>query len=137
MQIHHDIIGATRNDKRSTPKQMFHGKQWKKEGDWLLNNTVAYAEFPPLVPPIMAAAYTGERKKAGGFMVAADNNTDIVHPMLRPDLDGDDMKMYTRIANTLGYDPTLNDDESYMQFMNYNQICHLELLPYPPTSRRR
>eukprot|EP00978_Attheya_sp_CCMP212_P015632 scaffold40290_cov47-Attheya_sp.AAC.2 len=125
--------GATPNDKRSTPKQMFYGKQWKKEGDWLFHNLVAYAEFPPIVPPIMAKAFTGERKKAGGFMVAADTNNDIVHPMLRPDLNANDMKIYTDIATALGIDPTLKDQNSYMQFMNYNQICHLELLPMPPT----
>eukprot|EP00536_Pseudo-nitzschia_multiseries_P017821 jgi/Psemu1/328655/estExt_fgenesh1_pg.C_18430001 len=32
----------------------------------------------------------------------------------------------------LDIDPTLKDRESYMQFMNYNQICHVELLPMPP-----
>jgi hypothetical protein len=81
----------------------------------------------------MAKAFTGERKKAGGFMVAADTNHDIVHPMLRPDLNENDMKIYTDIATALGIDPTLKDQNSYMQFMNYNQICHLELLPMPPT----
>ncbi|KAK1732658.1 hypothetical protein QTG54_016635 [Skeletonema marinoi] len=119
--------GATPFDKKSTPKQMFHGEKWKKEGDWLFDNTVAYAEFPPLVPPIMAAAFKGKRKEAGGFMVAADDNKDIVHPMLRPDLNEDDMKLYAHVADTLGYDAALVDNESYMQFMNYNQICHLEL----------
>lgn len=111
---------------------MFYGREWKKEGDWLFNNIVAYAEFPPIVPPIMAKAFTGERKKAGGFMVASDDdNKAIVHPILRPDLNEDDMKTYTNIAKTLGVDPTLKDKMSYMQFMNYNQICHLELLPLP------
>jgi hypothetical protein len=112
---------------------MFLGKEWKKEGDWLFNNIVAYAEFPPIVPPIMAKANTDERKRAGGFMVAVDDNTDIVSPMLRPDLREEDMKLYKYIAATLGIDPTLKDKMSYMQFMNYNQICHLELLPMPPT----
>ena len=64
-------------------------------------------------------------------MVAADTNTDIVHPMLRPDLSGADKKVYNDIVTSLGFDPTLKDDQSYMQFMNYNQICHLELLPVP------
>lgn len=110
---------------------MFDGKQYKKEADWLFNNIVAYAEFPPIVPPIMAKAYTGERKPAGGFMVAADQNKDIVAPMLRPDLKKGDMKIYEEIATTLGIDPSLTDRFSYMQFMNYNQICHLELLAMP------
>lgn len=108
---------------------MFHGEKWKKEGELLFNKLVAYSEFPPLVPPIMATAYKGKRKEAGGFMVAADDNKDIVHPILRPDLNEDDMKMYEYIADTLGYNKTLQDNESYMQFMNYNQICHLELKP--------
>lgn len=130
----HLAKGDTPNYKISTPKQMFYGKEWKKEeGDWLFNNIVVYAEFPPIVPPIMAKAFMGNRKKAGGFMVAADDNKDIVHPILRPDLNADDMKIFTDIANTLGVDPTLKDKLSYMQFMNYNQICHLELLPMPPT----
>ena len=60
-------------------------------------------------------------------MVAADDNKDIVHPMLRPDLNEDDMKLYAHVADALGYDAALVDNESYMQFMNYNQICHLEL----------
>jgi len=118
-------------DKRSTPKQVFLGKQYKWEGDWLFNNFVACAEFPPLVPPIMAKASSELRKKAGGFMVAADQNKDIVAPMLRPDLSKEDMKIYQEIATALGVDPALKDKESYMQFMNYNQICHLELLPMP------
>ena len=112
---------------------MFSGKQWENEGNWLLNNVVAYAEFPPIVPPIVAKAYTGGRKPAGGFMVASDENKDIVHPILRPDLDEGDMKTYKDIATVLEIDPTLKDKESYMQFMNYNQICHLELFPMPPT----
>jgi hypothetical protein len=127
------IIGATHQDKISTPKQMFYGKKWKKEGDWLFNNIVAYAESPPIVPPIMAKEYTEDKKMAGGFMVASDESMDIVHPMLRPDLNEYDMKEYKDIATTLGIDPTMKDTNSYMQFMNYNQICHLELLPMPPT----
>lgn len=125
--------GATPQDRKSTPKQMFYGKQWEKEGNWLFNNVIAYAEFPPIVPPIMAKDFTGERKKAGGFMVASDTNTDIVHPILRPDLKKEDMHIYNSMARELDIDPTLKDNKSYMQFMNYNQICHLELLPRPPT----
>lgn len=125
--------GATPNDKKSTPKQMFYGEVWEKEGKWLFNNIVAYAEFPPIVPPIMAKDFTGQRKQAGGFMVASDKNDDIVHPILRPDLNKEDLDIYNSIAVQLNVDPTLVDNESYMQFMNYNQICHLELLPMPPT----
>ena len=125
------VFGATTDDKKSTPKQVFLGKQYEKEGNWLFNNVVAYAEFPPIVPPIMAEASSEPRKKAGGFMVATDQNEDIVAPMLRPDLSKEDMKIYHEIATAFGVDPSLKDLESYMQFMNYNQICHLELLPMP------
>ncbi|KAL7542767.1 hypothetical protein ACHAWF_007248 [Thalassiosira exigua] len=125
--------GATATDKISTPKQMFGSDKWKVEGNWLFNNLVTYSEFPPLVPSIMAKAFTGERKKAGGFMVATDLNNDIVHPILRPDLDENDKKLYTDIATELGYDPTLKDNMSYMQFMNYNQFAYLELLKMPPS----
>lgn len=123
--------GATMNDKISTPKQMFGGQKWKMEGNWLLNNLVSYAEFPPIIPPIMSEASSEPRKKAGGFMVAADDNTDIVAPMLRPDLSEDDMRVYTDISKAFNIDPTLQDRDSYMQFMNYNQICHLEVIAVP------
>ena len=123
--------GATALDKQSTPKQYFLGDQYKTEANWLFRNTKIYAEFPPVVPPIMAKAFSGERKKAGGFMVASDKNTDIVHPILRPDLNEEDKKTYKVMSTALGIDPSLKDHESYMQFMNYNQICYLELLPVP------
>jgi hypothetical protein len=85
------------------------------------------------VPPIVANAFAGKRKTAGGFMVASDKNDDIVHPILRPDLSKDDKKLYKDIAKDLGFNHTLTDNKSYVQFMNYNQICHLELLPVPDT----
>ena len=75
------LIGATPDDKRSTPKQMFDGKQYKKEADWLFNNIVAYAEFPPIVPPVMAKAYTGERKlwvPCASPVLASECNGDIL-----------------------------------------------------------
>ena len=125
--------GATNNDKRSTPKQMLNGKYWAKEGQWLYQNILAYAEFPPIVPPIVSSARVGHtRKKAGGFMHASDHNKDINRPILRPDLNDGDRKEYERIASFLGYDPLLKDQDSYMQFMNYNQFSYLELVPMAP-----
>lgn len=121
--------GATPQDKRSTPKQMFHGRWWKRKGDWLWERTKTYSEFPPIVPPIMAKANNAPRKKAGGFMVAADANTDIVHPILRPDLDASDDDLYKNAMSVLGINPSLADMDSYMQVMNYNQFCYLELMP--------
>ena len=125
-------IGATRLDRKGTPKQIFHKKEWLTTGDWLFNNMITYAEFPPIVPPIMAKAYEGTRKPAGGFMHASDTNTDIVSPMLRPDINGDDKEVYLKITSYLGIDPECKDVESYMQIMNYNQITYLELLPLGP-----
>lgn len=87
---------------------------------------MVYSEFPALVPPIMAKEWTGQRKVAGGFMVAADENIDIVHPILRPDLDEGDKTIYEDIMRVLDIDPSLKDDKSYMQVMNYNQICYLK-----------
>jgi len=127
--------GATGKDLNGrTPKQSFAYRNKKyntthRNGNWLFANLISYAEFPPLVPPIMAKKYKGERKEAGGFMVASDTNTDIVEPILRSDIDANDLKMYTDIAKSLGFDPILEDNFSYMQFMNYNQITYMELLP--------
>lgn len=118
--------GSSFADQRSTPKQYFYAGHFATEGHYLFNNLITYAEFPPIVPPIMAKAYAEPRKKAGGFMVASDDNTDIVHPMLRPDLDESDLKTYNDICKTLGIKSDLADRQSYMQFMNYNQICYLE-----------
>ena len=77
----------------------------------------------------MAKANNVPRKKAGGFMVAADANTDIVHPILRPDLDASDDLLYKNAMSILGFNPSLADSDSYMQVMNYNQFCYLELMP--------
>ena len=93
------------------------------------HQVLKYAEFPPLVPPVMAKKFKGQRKLAGGFMVAKHRNKDIVCPMLRPDMRKRDMKTYKSVVAKLGYNPSLEDLESYMQFMNYNQIAYLELLP--------
>jgi hypothetical protein len=128
--------GATFQDKTSTPKQYFRGGQYQKEGEWLFTNIIKYAEFPPIVPPIVAKEFTeGGRKKAGGFMWSTDKNEDIVAPILRPDLSEKDRKTYEDIARKLEIDPSLKDNLSYMQFMNYNQICYLELLPFPDSVR--
>lgn len=127
--------GATQMDRDGqTPKQLFafrnrKANQTLRDADWLFNNLVSYAEFPPLVPPIMSKKYPGKRKPEGGFMFHTDTNTDIVAPLLRSDLNEEDLKKYTDTVTNLGFDPELKDHESYMQFMNYNQICYLEILP--------
>ena len=127
--------GATQMDRDGqTPKQLFAFRRRRDNGtlrdaDWLFNNLISYAEFPPLAPPIMSEKYSGVRKAEGGFMFHTDTNADIMAPLLRSDLNQDDLNMYRKIVKTLGFDPELKDDKSYMQFMNYNQICYLELLP--------
>jgi hypothetical protein len=129
--------GATQADKHGCPKQAFNAHNTRRrnasmqDGTWLFNNLVSYAEFPPLVPPIMAKDSPEPLKKEGGFMVAADDNLDIVGPILRPDLDDDDMKIFKNVAKALDLDPSMVERNSYMQFMNYNQICYLNLLPMP------
>jgi hypothetical protein len=95
--------GATQKDKVSTPEQAFSGKMppLVKEGNWLFQNLVSFAE--------LAKKWKWEMKKAGGFMAASDANMDIVAPMLRPDLDANNNMMCDSIAIFLDIDPTLTD----------------------------
>ena len=111
------MLPNTSNEKKDSTRHFFN------------HQVLKYAEFPPLVPAVMAEKYKGVRKPAGGFMVAKDKNEDIVCPMLRPDFHEGDMKTYKSVVAKFGYNPSLEDHESYMQFMNYNQIAYLELLP--------
>jgi hypothetical protein len=128
--------GATPGDKAgSTPKQMFN--RIDKNTDFLFHQLISYTEFPPLVPPIMASSNQKARKPAGGFMVSADKNTDIMAPIFRPDLDEQDKARYEGMCKRFGFDPTLRDDASYMQLMNYNQICYMELRPISPLLARK
>ena len=120
--------GATHKDKRSTPKQYFHDPKYRAQGQWLWNSITTYAEFPPLVPGTVDGNKERERKREGGFMAHKDKNDDIVAPMMRPDVNQDDMELYKYIAQRLALNPDMtNDRDSYLQFMNYNQICYLEL----------
>eukprot|EP00525_Craspedostauros_australis_P000950 CAMPEP_0198117516 /NCGR_PEP_ID=MMETSP1442-20131203/18389_1 /TAXON_ID= /ORGANISM="Craspedostauros australis, Strain CCMP3328" /LENGTH=90 /DNA_ID=CAMNT_0043775579 /DNA_START=14 /DNA_END=286 /DNA_ORIENTATION=+ len=80
----------------------------------------------------MAKASIQPRKKAGGFMVASDKNTDIVAPIFRPDLDAEDRKIYDDVCKRLEINPTLEDHHSYMQLMNYNQFAYMDLRPLSP-----
>jgi len=125
--------GSNPIDRRSSPKQIFSLRQNNEEKEsvrlFFDNHVKTYAEFPILVPPIMAKEWTEPKKAAGAFMHAADKNEDIVAPILRPDLDEDDLKLYKDIVAKLDYDPSLKDKESYMEFMNYCQIAYLKLSP--------
>lgn len=123
--------GATILDKAGfTPKQLF--SRTDDNARFLFHNMISYKEFPPLVPPILAKANKIMRKKAGGFMVASDSNLDIVAPILRPDLDKDDLLLYEEICKKLDIDPSLEDNESYMQMMCYNSFAYFEILPFAP-----
>lgn len=128
--------GATNQDKAGwCPKQML--ARVDADSEYLFHNLISYAEFPPLIPPIMAKLSPAERKKAGGFLHWTDSNVDIVAPILRPDIEGNtvDQAIYHKIAAKLGLDPKLQDQDSYMQFMNYNQFSYFELRPFAPHLR--
>jgi hypothetical protein len=123
--------GASRPDKAGwTPKQMLH--RIDDDSKYLWNNLVTYAEFPPLVAPILAKENKKERKLVGGFLHPDDTNEDIVAPILRADINQDDKILYEKICRVLELDPLLRDNDSYMQVMNYNQFTYFELLPMTP-----
>lgn len=134
--------GATDGDKAGfTMKQMF--ARVDADSEFLFHQLVSYSEFPPMFPSTMAKAWTGSRKRAGGFMHGTDQNLDIVAPLFRPDRNENDRKLYDHVCKVMEVQPDLSDDESYMQFMNYNQITYLEVRPMAPylvqhwkTSRR-
>lgn len=124
--------GATGDDKAGwTPKQMFARRD--SDAQFLWHSLDSYAEFPPLVSPILSSGRGNQqRKAAGGFMHHLDRNHDIVAPILRPEYDKSDLAIYERICQTLGLDPNMLDDDSYMQILNYNQFTYMELRPGSP-----
>ena len=123
--------GATDGDKAGfTMKQMF--SRIDADSEFLFHQLVSYSEFPPMFPSMMAKAWKGPRKRAGGFMHGTDKNTDIVAPLFRPDLNDEDRKLYDHVCKVIEVQPDLSDDKSYMQFMNYNQISYLEVRPMAP-----
>jgi hypothetical protein len=122
--------GATQDDRSGwSPKQMFARND--TDSQFLFQIMVSYAEFPPLVPPIMAKEWKGLRRPSGGFMAPTDSNQDIVEPILRPDINQDDRALYLQIAKRLGVNISLQDNESYTQMMNYNQFTYFELASSP------
>lgn len=133
--------GGTMKDRAGfTPKQMF--RRVDDDSIYLWNNLVSYSEFPPLVAPVLAKNWKGKRKAAGGFLFHTDSNVDIVPPILNAhDTDDEqgrqDYSVYERICRELSIDPLLEDDASYMQIMNYNQISYFELVPMAPRIRSR
>ncbi len=127
--------GGTAMDRAGfTPKQMFY--RVDDDSKYLWNNMISYAEFPPLVAPILAQRWNGTRKQAGGFLFATDTNIDVVPPILQAHLAGNsDYQVYERICKELKVDPLIQDHDSYMQIMNYNQFTYLELVPLAPRLR--
>lgn len=123
--------GATQGDKAGwLPKQLFSRND--RDSQFFFQITKRYAEFPPLVPPILAKEYKKPSKPAGGFLHVTDDLKTLVAPLLRPDLDEDDRAIYEKICKSVGINPALTDDDSYMQVMNYNQFAYIELVPMAP-----
>ncbi|CAB9496454.1 expressed unknown protein [Seminavis robusta] len=123
--------GATEGDKTGfLPKQLFHGTD--RNAQFFFQITKRYAEFPPLVSPVLAKEYTKPPKPAGGFLHVSDDLKTIVAPLLRPDLSEKDKAIYEQICKRLNLDPRLLDSESYMQVMCYNQFAYMEMMPLAP-----
>jgi len=125
--------GATRLDKEGwMPKQMFY-QTASSNAEWLFYNLKQYAEFPPLLSPLLVSQNATHAKKVqGGFLHPTDDLTSIEEPLLRPELDSNDRKVLERIALALNLDATMVDAESYQEFMGYCFICYLELIPLAP-----
>lgn len=134
--------GGTSMDRAGVcPKQLFARESSDSKFAYAIMET--YAEFPPLVPPIMAkklkvdSETERKTKYKGGFMFASDNPAEIVEPIMRPDINKEDMKLYTTIAKKLGFDPKIRDKDSWMQIMHYNQISYFKLIPFGPFLSRK
>lgn len=129
--------GATRFDKQNlTPKQMFRALPRHADTAWLFANLNIYAEFPPLLPPVMAQNTTHARKVQGGFLHPTDDLRAIEEPLLRPDTDGGDAAVFQRIARELDLDPTLQESQSYQEFMAYCFLAYMEIVPLVPRLAR-
>jgi hypothetical protein len=125
--------GATPDDRAGwTPKQMF--ARTDADAQFLWHSLDAYAEFPPLVAPVLSEGRgdAAVRKRAGGFLHHKDRNHDIVPPLLRPERDAGDADAYRRICQRLGVDPKMLDNDSYMQILNYNQFSYMQARPASP-----
>lgn len=124
--------GATSGDKANLmPKQM-----WRRPNHpdtvWLFHNLKVYAEFPPLLPPSMSSNSTIPKKKAGAFLHHTDDLSAIEEPILRPDLDPADHKLFQTVAERLGLDMEMKDSESYQELMGYCFIGYMHLVPMSP-----
>ena len=133
--------GATPGDRWATPKQLFNGgvggraTQSKADALWLMDNLVAYAEFPPLVSGLLAPS-SHKPKPQGGFLTSEDDPNDYEEPILRPELSQDDKEFLQYIATELELDETFQDELSYTQLMNYVHIAYMEFKQFAPTLRK-
>ena len=126
--------GATRWDRANlTPKQMFRVLPQHADTTWLFANLNVYAEFPPLLSPtILAQNTTHARKVQGGFLHPTDDLQAIEEPLLRPDLNKGDADILERIARELQLDVTLQEPQSYQEFMAYCFLAYMEIVPLAP-----
>mmetsp|Transcript_39741 Transcript_39741/g.44773 ORF Transcript_39741/g.44773 Transcript_39741/m.44773 type:complete len:239 (+) Transcript_39741:486-1202(+) len=123
--------GATRHDKRWTPKQLL-GRSYDPDARYLFSILESYFEFPPLLPPAIARANTKPKKKQGAFLHHTNTNEELTEPLLRPEKNDGDAELFRRIARTLNLNTDFADDLTYQQFMNYCYIAYMEVLPMSP-----
>jgi hypothetical protein len=122
--------GGMEEDKAGwTPKQMLARQD--ADAQFLWYSLVSYAEFPPLVSPVLSSSRE-DRKKDIHFLHPLDRLHDVVAPILRPESVEEDRIIYERICQRLGLDPKMIDDRSYLQLLNYNHITYLEVRPGSP-----
>mmetsp|Transcript_29837 Transcript_29837/g.46789 ORF Transcript_29837/g.46789 Transcript_29837/m.46789 type:complete len:158 (-) Transcript_29837:1306-1779(-) len=127
--------GATPFDIRGfAPKQMWQ-KPKDPETEWLFHNSKIYAEFPPILPPVLSKMAPHPKKPQGGFLHHTDDLTAIEEPLLRPDINDSDKKVFERIVNELRLDMTMVESQSYQELMGYCFLCYMELVPIPPSLR--
>jgi hypothetical protein len=129
--------GATGPDKAGlAPKQMFQ-KVTKGNTEWLFHHLKIYAEFPPLLSPVASMGTSHTKKKAGGFLHHTDDLGAMEEPLLRPDVNAGDKVLLDKIAAALQLDATLQESQSYQEFMGYCFISYMELVPLAPMIKRK
>lgn len=127
--------GDTIADKRGwCMKQML--SRVDPDSEFLYRTLASYAEYPPLVPPaVVADVEKNVRKvKKPKYLHVNDTLIDVAEPLLRPDIEGniEDKKIYERLTREFGINPKLEDDNSYLEIMMYQQIAYFEVLPLAP-----
>lgn len=125
--------GVTDGDRSFlAPKQMLRARARHADTVWLFHNLQVYHEFPPLLPPIMSQNATHTKKKEGGLLHHTDDLRFIEEPLLRPDVSPDDKVLFAKIARELNIDANMSDSESYNEWMSYNYIAYMRIVPLAP-----